>query len=442
MNEVEAERMLRRSDSFSFAMARVPTPTEAFVHSVCKQSFLSLWSYASPQGRTAGNELCDILVVCEPDVIIFSVKEIKPKAKAPDEVRFQRWVRGAVDDSVKQIYGSERFIQSDRHSHVVREDGSIGLAYPPADRRRVHRVAVALGGDDHFPVPYGDFGKGFVHVFDERSFRIVLSELDTITDFVEYLTKKEELLAPDRDVRFGLEEDLLAIYLHQNRSFPSADLLLIEEGSWPQLVAKPEYRAKKTADEQSYMWDRLIELIGNDVATGNMEYSNSLDDDELGLRVMARENRFNRRMLASTFANFLDAARAGEVRSRMTGSPSKVGYVFLAAHPDEARTDRNNETSLRCIVARVKLGLETIIGIGTERPGVRRGASWDLHYLHIPVLTDEFRENALKMSEQLGFFSAPRITGVHDDEYPGHCPGGDAPEVGALVPSTSTKAPD
>src|SRR5437763_1388312 len=205
-------------------MARIPTPTEAFAHSVCRQSFLSLWSYASPQGRTPGKELCDILVVCDPDIIIFSVKEVKPKAKAPDEVRFRRWVRGAVDESVKQIYGAERFIQSERHSHVVREDGSRGLPYPTRIERRIHRVAVALGGDDHFRVPYGDFGKGFVHVFDERSFRIVLSELDTITDFVEYLTKKEDLFAPKRDVLVGLEEDVLAIYVHDNRSFPSADL--------------------------------------------------------------------------------------------------------------------------------------------------------------------------------------------------------------------------
>ena len=63
-------------------MARIPTPTEAFAHSVCRQSFLSLWSYASPQGRTPGKELCDILVVCDPDIIIFSVKEVKPKVHA------------------------------------------------------------------------------------------------------------------------------------------------------------------------------------------------------------------------------------------------------------------------------------------------------------------------------------------------------------------------
>jgi hypothetical protein len=154
-------------------MVRKPTPTEAFVHDVCRKSFLSLWSYASPKGRTAGKEMCDILVLCGPDIIIFSVKEVKPNRASPDDVRFRRWVRGAVDESVAQIYGAERFIQSDKYPHVVQEGGSEGLPYPEKGVRRIHRVAVALGADDHFPVPFGDFGKGFVHVFDERSFSIV-----------------------------------------------------------------------------------------------------------------------------------------------------------------------------------------------------------------------------------------------------------------------------
>jgi hypothetical protein len=127
--------------------------------------------------------MCDILVLCEPDIIIFSVKEVKPNRTARDDVRFRRWVRGAVDESVAQIYGAERFIQSDRHPHVVQESGSEGLPYPEKDVRRIHRVAIALGGDEHFPVPFGDFGKGFVHVFDERSFSIVTAPLNTITDF-------------------------------------------------------------------------------------------------------------------------------------------------------------------------------------------------------------------------------------------------------------------
>jgi len=45
------------------------TNSEQFVYEVCQKSFLSLWSYANPQGSEPGKELCDVLIVCDPDVI-------------------------------------------------------------------------------------------------------------------------------------------------------------------------------------------------------------------------------------------------------------------------------------------------------------------------------------------------------------------------------------
>jgi len=43
--------------------------SEAFVLGVCQQSFLSLWCYNNPRSKP-GKELCDILVICDPDVIV------------------------------------------------------------------------------------------------------------------------------------------------------------------------------------------------------------------------------------------------------------------------------------------------------------------------------------------------------------------------------------
>lgn len=252
------------------------------------------------------------------------------------------WVRGAVDESVAQIYGAERFIQSDRHPHVVQESGAEGLPYPKKGVRRIHRVAVALGGDDHFAVPFGEFGKGFVHVFDERSFNIVTAALNTIKDLVAYLEKKEALFSTQTEVLFGLEEDLLAIYLHGNRSFPDSDLLVIEEGAWPQFIEKPEVKAKWAADNASFIWDRLIDRIGRDVAARNMLVERPLGEDESILRVMAREDRFSRRVLGEALSSFFEVSSANEVRSRMLPSPSGVGYVFLAVPRDE---DRGNVTT-------------------------------------------------------------------------------------------------
>ena len=41
-------------------MSQGLNPSERFVYSACKASFLSLWSYANPRGEP-GKELCDIL---------------------------------------------------------------------------------------------------------------------------------------------------------------------------------------------------------------------------------------------------------------------------------------------------------------------------------------------------------------------------------------------
>jgi hypothetical protein len=154
---------------------------EEFVYFLCRQSFLSLWSYANPQGKD-GNELCDVLVVCEPDVIIFSVKEVASGEAEEVAVDQRKWSTiSAIEKSVNQISSAERWIKS--ATHVIRKDGTCGLPFPEFAVRRIHRIVVAFGGDAKAWKFFGDFGKGFMHVFDERSLSIVMSELDTITDF-------------------------------------------------------------------------------------------------------------------------------------------------------------------------------------------------------------------------------------------------------------------
>src|SRR5689334_5162503 len=137
------------------------TPSEALVAFLCQRSFLSLWSEANPLTHVGKNEkeLCDLLVVCAPDVVIFSVKEISLKDTGKPEVDWGRWHRKAVEDSVKQLYGAERWVRT--ASRVIRSDGSPGVAIPPASDLRVHRVAVAVGGRGEVPYQQGDFGKGF-----------------------------------------------------------------------------------------------------------------------------------------------------------------------------------------------------------------------------------------------------------------------------------------
>lgn len=57
------------------------TQSERLVSSLCESSFLSLWNYPNPRGKDPGKEMCDNLIVCDPDVIVFSVKESEVKNK-------------------------------------------------------------------------------------------------------------------------------------------------------------------------------------------------------------------------------------------------------------------------------------------------------------------------------------------------------------------------
>lgn len=380
-----------------------------------------------PQGKERGKELCDILVICDPDVVIFSIKDIGLKNTNDPTVGWERWRKKAVDASCKQIYGAQRWIDS--ATHVITRDGERGITFPDPLRRRIHRIAVALGSEGEVPLPFGDFGKGFVHVFDEWSLDVVMNELDTISDFVKYLDDKEALYARGATTMFssGGEEDLLAFYLHQGRQFPEeADFLVLDGELWGTLTKRPEWGRRKEADEVSYTWDRLIESLYEDfrsqrILVSDLRYSaTSLMETEPVLRAMAREDRFSRRLLGGGFLEFLELARASaNHKARIVPSLSGVKYVFLARPFGEDRRYRMNELALRCFVAR---GLEpkarTVVGIATERPKPGSGHSIDALYLDKPEWTEEDQRNLEHIQEELGYFAKPRQSRLSGNEYP------------------------
>lgn len=392
-------------------------PAEEIVTQLSRRSFLALWSYPNPRGK-GGKELCDLLVVCDPDIIIFSVKDLKLKNSGRIQVDWDRWQRKAIDESATQIYGAERWLQDAQN--VIRSDGTFGTALPEPDRRRVHRVAVALGSRGLVPVYMGDLGKGFVHTLTEESLGIVMGELDTVEDFVQYIRAKENLTKGTKVLIEGTERDLLAVYLTNGRTFPvNIDALLVTGDIWASFSQRPEYFAKKQADSDSYVWDRLVNCIGDDVLEGRMEFGCELNETELAIRSMARESRFCRRLLGKTFKEFLGLARDNRIRSRMVRSPSSVVYVFLAVPHEADRKFRVAELGNRCFIAR---GLNrdsiTVVGIATEQHKPGMGFSIDVVYLNLPIWKTEHQVAMEGMQENLGFFANAKLSRISEEEYP------------------------
>jgi hypothetical protein len=275
---------------------------------------LNLWSYSNPHrsqklgGKGDGKELCDLLVVCDPHVLIFSEKEVSWPDK-PLDIAWARWARTAIQDAAKQLKGAERWIDEfpDRLFLDKLCEVPLPLTFPASERRKVHRIIVARGaeeagrkhfegglwtfvirpaikGKDHFdrtaaayePFSIGDIdpAKDFVHVFDKVSLDIVMGELDTISDFTEYLDKRAEFICSGRLEAAHGEEDLLAYYAirlndegdhdfaaPEGQSWDEIDKLAIGPGHWTSYVSHPQYLAKKQADRISYGWDGLIEVF-------------------------------------------------------------------------------------------------------------------------------------------------------------------------------------
>jgi len=379
------------------------TPSEEFVKSLCERSFLSLWVYPTPRSKD-NKELCDLLVVCEPSIIIFSVKEIEFQDSTDFETAYQRWRSKAIKKSVAQIYGAERWIRA--AEHVITVKGEKALTFPTIDRR-IYRVAVAFGSKGKALIDSGDFGKGFVHTFDEASLSVIVRELDTITDFVEYLQRKEDFFVAGKTIlQEGGEEDLLAYYLINNRTFPiSPDCMIIASGTWDEFSQSEGYRNKKDLEQRSYAWDKLIEQQCSYFRDKKLLTKHSLEEFETAIRVMTKEDRFNRRALCETFFDFL-MKNLHKDSARVITSMSGITYVFQVSDEKRWQEDRKAELIMRCMLARgIHKQNKIVIGIATERfRGPEADVSWDIVNYQLDEWTKESQHEFDSIQRETGYF--------------------------------------
>lgn len=384
--------------------------SEKFVAWLCERAFLKLWTHPNPKGKK-GKELCDCLIVCGPHIVIISVKEIEYKDTG-SKVGWERWHKAAIEKSAQQIWGAERWLRE--AERFTRRDGR-EIELPPTSDRKYHKVSVSLGGRREVPLLWGDFGNGFVHVLDESSLVEAFRELDTITNFVGYLTATESLF--DRGIRPVLSgagaEDLLALYVRNGPTFGFLDkdgqapaTVIIAEGIWKALIGSPEYLERNENLRSSYAWDRLIEYYAKDLLTDGMfdMHSKQVTKNELALVAMALQPRAHRADLADAFLGFL-SPEGSAVASRVVFAANHTAFVFLGGDSDD-REFRARELALRCLVVRGRCkSLTTVVGIATDKPKKgRKGQSSDILYLHMPDWSELDAKNIDGIQLDLGYF--------------------------------------
>lgn len=447
------------------------TKAERYLKTLCERTFLSMWSYAGVYNDKAnGQEVCDLLVVFDNHIIIFSDKDCEFLNSGNIELDWKRWYKKAVKKSADQVYGAERWIIN--HPNRLFLDQTCKTPFPidlpSAGKAKVHRIVVAhsaaakcaelLGGSGSLMIDTGIVGdsklftigaveesKAYVHVLDDTTLDILLNTLDTISDFIAYLEKKEKLLTGKTTIISTGEEELLAHYLKNLNKNGEHDFVykddinkfdvffLDDECTWTNFLNNSQRKAQIDANQISYVWDALIETFAKHILAGTSIHfgglQRSVPEREKVLRFMASEPRTRRRFLAKTLLDFIRNTDKNKRATRTLKSlnPNEPFYVFLL-FPLEEYMEYEKYREVRGVLLEKYLAItklnhpeaKHIIGIATE---TGRGAtgSEDAAYLDASSWTAE-NEVYAKDSEaelrELGLLGVQKEFRETVKEYP------------------------
>lgn len=477
--------MSRGSGRPPFTRAEGATASERYLNKLCERSILSMWSHPglfvkkTIKGVTQGRELCDLFVVFEDTVIIFSDRTCEFGPTADLELSWSRWFRETVIAAARQAQGAKRRLL--RNTYELFHDQRCTIPFPltvDPTHTRFHLIVVAhgaskacaevLGGSGSLmlrtdlkgptahtvPFAIGDLDPQdtFVHVFDDTTLDVVMQGRDTITDFTHYLRKKETFLRSSRPIAVDGEEDLLAIYLQTMNDRREHDFVILPEATgsltitgpfWNDFSASPQRLAQLEHDAISYSWDLLIEAFNHHAWQGDQldlyddeptAHAVNVAETERVTRFMAREPRTRRRMLA-TDLNQLVAKTAANARGILVVTPSNSGdpyYAFLAFPGWEGTWTgvvtegylhyrRIRGHVLHSLMLTVKLEFpdaEHIVGIATESGLEAYPRSEDCGYIDASDWCDHLQRQAVARQAELSLLKTVNIGRKIIHEYP------------------------
>jgi len=463
------------------------TESERYLAKLADKSFLNLWSYPSlfrdqkQATKGDGKELCDLLVVCGRHIIIFSEKTIK----WPDgdlNTAWSRWFRRAVQNSAKQAKGAERWIVDFPHRIFLDRECTVPfpIEFPKPKDQIIHRVIVARGasqackehldegsgsltikpnivGINHCsnktgsvqPFAIGDIDPSgsFVHIFDDVALDIVLSELDTVRDFTDYLEKRQSFIRSGQLAEAHGEENLLAFYAIRinddgDHDFVSNDEKLpitIDRQRYQRFIEDPRYLAKKEADKISYFWDMLIKVFTDHMLDGTSitldDYKFDLKKNELGARYMALQPRFIRRALGEVVKGALELGmehdryfrvmfgRAHSKENETAFFIQTFKYLDWMENKGGYEQYRRKRTESSAVYAKGLLvrypHLKRVVGISREPPKQGRGISEDMIYAEQAEWTDEDRRGIIHDCKTYGVLQGElKERQWHGEEFP------------------------
>lgn len=438
--------------------------TEKTLSDLCDLAFLKLWSFPNPY-KEPGKELCDVLVVFDNNIIIFSVKNIKYNENK-GLTGWQRWKRKAIDESITQINGAEKWIKNHPDQIYLNKNCNTIIPINSKKKFKIYRIVVAHGISDSIAnipgntsgslgIKYSDNNdfedvQYFVelpkspiyHILDSANLEILLKELDTITDFINYLKEKEKAIKLSKIVTYTGEEDVMGQYLrtiepetgkHYILKDKNKDLIVdFENMIWKNFSNSYEYKEKKILDKSSYLWDKYLQQFCEYALNGELTGNIDIFQESSPIKEMAKESRFYRRILSGGIiqsVNYFPEIADDYTRQvrLIMSEDNKSAYVFLQIKYNEqddyetvVRPKRRQMLNIACGTLKNKHSfLQKIVGIAINSPKHHIYADQDYILLDCKKWTRKDRSHYYNLNKDYNFWKQKNeLKVVNSYEYP------------------------
>lgn len=440
--------------------SRGVTRTESLLSALADRTFLKLWCYANPF-KSDGKELCDLIAVFEDDIFLFFDRESRKfdASQADIGLTWARWKREVVDKQIRTARGAKRYLSD--HKNPIFLDASLSTPFPlelPTPNRVIHLIVVAHGASEACKAfsdenVYGSLAVSYedepseapfpfmvhlekenpIHLFDSENLEIILTNLDTISDFTSYLAEKEKAISRYEMLSYCGEEDILAHYLYNfdkkerrhvigpKDKDKTYNCVMIGEGEWKDFVESEVYARRREADRPSYLWDEIIQRTCQNALDGTL-LGHPIFSGPNAIREMAKEPRFIRRMLSE---RIIDAVRTFEGRPEgitrkltfMQSWDKNKAYVFLQLKnlgtmdfESEWRPGRQAALEIACGAAKIHFPhLKKIIGIALDAPKFSDHSAEDFILFDAESWTIEKQKFYQEQNDEFRFFETPYL---------------------------------
>ena len=182
-------------------------------------------------------------------------------------------------------------------------------------------------------------------MFDDFTLDCIMDELDTVSDFIDYLDEKERLIATGKQIYAAGEEDILAYYLSTiengkhccatSEDYKSNAVILYYKEAWQKYINCEGYTIKKECNRISYLWDELLERAFTCMMKGTLRNVSHPDygSQSLLFTRFAKPGRVYRRALAGGFIESFHLA----VKEIDLGNPEMRTFlrsIIMEDNPD------------------------------------------------------------------------------------------------------------